>query len=55
MKKYLIEREIPRVGTLGQEQLRGAAARSNQALHTHQWLLIFENRVHRPSEPERKS
>jgi len=32
MKKYVIEREIPKVGTLNREQLRDAAARSNEAL-----------------------
>lgn len=32
MKKFMIEREIPKVGTLEGEQLRGAAAKSNQAL-----------------------
>ena len=32
MKKYLIEREIPKVGTLEGEQLRGAAAKSNEVL-----------------------
>jgi hypothetical protein len=32
MKKYMIEREIPKVGTLDQEQLRGAAAKSNEVL-----------------------
>jgi hypothetical protein len=32
MKKYLIEREIPKVGTLQREQLREAASRSNQVL-----------------------
>jgi Nickel responsive protein SCO4226-like len=32
MKKYLIEREIPRVGTLEREQLREAAAKSNYVL-----------------------
>jgi hypothetical protein len=32
MKKYIIEREIPNVGTLNQEQLRGAAAKSNEVL-----------------------
>jgi Protein of unknown function (DUF4242) len=32
MKKYMIEREIPKVGTLEREQLRETAARSNQAL-----------------------
>jgi hypothetical protein len=32
MKKYLIEREIPKVGTLEQDQLREAAGKSNHAL-----------------------
>lgn len=32
MRRYVIEREIPEVGTLEREQLRGAAAKSNEAL-----------------------
>jgi len=32
MKKYVIEREIPRVGSLQAEQLRQAAAKSNRVL-----------------------
>ena len=32
MKKYMIEREMPKVGTLNEEQLRAAAATSNHAL-----------------------
>ncbi len=32
MKRYVIEREIPEVGTFEREQLRGAAAKSNEAL-----------------------
>ena len=32
MKKYMVEREIPKVGTLEGEQLRQAAAKSNQVL-----------------------
>jgi hypothetical protein len=32
MHKYIIERDIPEVGTLEREQLRGAAAKSNAAL-----------------------
>jgi hypothetical protein len=32
MRKYMIEREIPKVGTLEREQLREAAAKSNQVL-----------------------
>ena len=32
MKKYMIEREIPKIGTLRDDQLRQAAATSNQAL-----------------------
>lgn len=45
MKKYMIEREIPKVGTLEREQLREAAAKSNQILHQLgpdiQWLESF--------------
>jgi hypothetical protein len=32
MKKYLIERDIPGVGSFTAEQLKGAAATSNEAL-----------------------
>lgn len=32
MRKFIIEREIPEVGTLEREQLRAAAAKSNEAL-----------------------
>ena len=32
MKKYVIEREIPKVGSLQEDQLREAAVRSNHAL-----------------------
>jgi len=32
MKKYMIEREIPKVGSLEREQLQQAAAKSNQVL-----------------------
>ena len=31
MKKYMIEREIPRVGSLQGQQLRDAAGKSNQS------------------------
>jgi len=45
MKKYIIEREIPKVGALQQEQLRQASAKSNQALRQLgsdiQWLESF--------------
>ncbi len=46
MKKYVIEREIPGVGGLGPDQLRGAAATSNEALaklgpDKVQWLESF--------------
>ena len=45
MKKYIIEREIPRVGTLEREQLRAAAAKSNEVLRQLgsdiQWLESF--------------
>jgi hypothetical protein len=32
MRKYIIERELPAVGSLEREQLKGAAAKSNAAL-----------------------
>lgn len=32
LRKFIIEREIPAVGSLEREQLRGAAAKSNEAL-----------------------
>jgi hypothetical protein len=45
MRKYIIERNIPKVGTLEREQLREAAARSNEALRQLcpeiQWLESF--------------
>ncbi len=45
MKKYLIEREIPKVGTLEREQLREAAAKSNGVLRQLgpdiQWVESF--------------
>jgi Protein of unknown function (DUF4242) len=45
MRKYIIERSLPKVGTLEREQLRQAAARSNEALRQLspeiQWLESF--------------
>ncbi len=32
MKRYVIERELPGVGKMNRDQLKGAAATSNQAL-----------------------
>ncbi|MHA1567372.1 MAG: nickel-binding protein, partial [Alphaproteobacteria bacterium] len=32
LNKYIIERDIPEVGSLDREQLAGAAAKSNEAL-----------------------
>jgi hypothetical protein len=32
LRKFIIERDIPDVGTLDRDQLRGAAAKSNDAL-----------------------
>ncbi len=32
LRKFIIEREIPKVGTLERDQLRAAAAKSNEAL-----------------------
>ena len=33
LRRYIIERDIPKVGTLERDQLRAAAAKSNQVLH----------------------
>ncbi|HEY7097018.1 MAG TPA: DUF4242 domain-containing protein [Terriglobales bacterium] len=45
MKKYMIEREIPKVGTLEGEQLQAAAAKSNSVLQelgpNIQWLESY--------------
>ena len=45
MKRFMIERQIPKVGTLEQEQLQQASARSNQALRQIgpdiQWVESF--------------
>jgi methionine synthase I (cobalamin-dependent) len=45
VKKYIIEREIPDIGTLSEDQLREAAATSNEALEKLgadiQWLESF--------------
>jgi len=45
MKRFIIERQIPKVGTLEQDQLQQAAAKSNQALlqlgPDIQWIESF--------------
>jgi methionine synthase I (cobalamin-dependent) len=45
MKKYIIEREIPNIGKLRDDQLREAAGKSNEALQQLgadiQWLESF--------------
>ena len=45
MKKFMIERQIPQVGSLEREQLRQAAAKSNAVLRELgpdiQWLESF--------------
>jgi len=45
MKRFMIERQIPKVGTLEQDQLQQASARSNQALRQLgpdiQWIETF--------------
>ena len=33
LRKFVIERDIPQVGSLEREQLRGAAAKSNEVLN----------------------
>lgn len=45
MKKYMIEREMPKIGSLEREQLQQGAAKSNQVLRQLgpdiQWLESF--------------
>jgi hypothetical protein len=45
MKKYMIEREIPKIGTLERQQLQQSAAKSNRVLRQLgpdiQWLESF--------------
>jgi hypothetical protein len=45
MRKFIIERDIPKVGTFEREQLRGAAAKSNEVLRQLgadiQWVESF--------------
>ena len=45
MKKYMIERDIPKIGSLEREQLQQGAAKSNQVLRQLgpdiQWLESF--------------
>jgi hypothetical protein len=45
MKKYIIEREIPKIGTLERAQLQEGAAKSNEVLRQLgpdiQWLESF--------------
>jgi hypothetical protein len=45
MKRYLIERDIPQVGSLDAQQIQAAAARSNRVLRELgtdiQWLESF--------------
>ena len=45
MKKYVIERELPGIGKLGNSELKGAAQKSNEALAKlggkAQWLQSF--------------
>jgi Nickel responsive protein SCO4226-like len=45
LRKFIIERDIPEVGSLDREQLRGAAAKSNSVLRELgpdiQWVESF--------------
>jgi hypothetical protein len=45
MKRYVIERDLPGVGSMNREQLKGAAATSNEALAKLtgkvQWVQSF--------------
>ncbi len=51
LRKFIIERDIPGVGTFEREQLRGAAAKSNEVLNELapdiQWLesYVAENKT----------
>jgi hypothetical protein len=51
MRKFIIERDIPKVGTFERDQLRAAAARSNEVLRELgpdiQWLesYVAENKT----------
>jgi hypothetical protein len=51
LRKFIIERDIPAVGTLDREQLKGAAAKSNEALRELgpdiQWVesYVAENKT----------
>ena len=52
MKRFVIEREIPGVGTLEREQLREAAQKSNSVLHQLgpdiQWVhsYVTDNKIY---------
>jgi hypothetical protein len=45
LRKFIIERDIPKVGTLERDQLKGAAAKSNEVLRQLgpdiQWLESY--------------
>ena len=45
LRRYIIERDIPAVGSLGREELRAAAAKSNSVLNQLspdiQWIESF--------------
>jgi hypothetical protein len=45
LRRYIIERDIPSVGSLERDQLRGAAAKSNEVLNKLspdiQWIESF--------------
>ena len=45
LRRFIIERDIPKVGTFDREQLRGAATKSNEVLHQLgpdiQWVESF--------------
>jgi hypothetical protein len=51
LRRFIIERDIPSVGTLEREELRGAAAKSNEALRKIgpdiQWIesYVAENKT----------
>jgi hypothetical protein len=51
LRKFIIERDIPKVGTFEREQLRGAAAKSNGVLRQLgpdiQWLESMSPTIRR--------
>jgi len=41
LRRFVIERDIPKVGSFEREQLRAAAAKSNEVLQQLQWVESY--------------